>query len=153
MKFPLEPDNNIRQRRWLPTLVSDEVYICSSILLMVTWWLPYLAKGPTSDFNNGPGNDSNSACILALQRLFESYYILLGSVPLLAKPDEIWGVRRSFADWQGERPYNNCHRGRREGAFPIIVLFVVCSRVIPSYRSTQDVGQRPWGTGTSLFNS
>ena len=24
------------------------------------------------DFNNGPGNDSNSGCILVLQRLFES---------------------------------------------------------------------------------
>ena len=53
-------------------LVSDEVYICSSLLLMVSWWLPYLAKGPMSDFNNGLGNDSNSGCILALQRLIKS---------------------------------------------------------------------------------
>ena len=53
-------------------LVSDEVYICSGLLLMVSWLLPYLAKGPTPDFNNGPGNDSNIGCILAIQRLFES---------------------------------------------------------------------------------
>ena len=39
------------------SLVSDEVYVCSSLLLMISWWLPYLAKGPTPDFNNGPGND------------------------------------------------------------------------------------------------
>ena len=31
-----------------------------------------LANGPTSDFNSGPGNESNIGCILALQRLFES---------------------------------------------------------------------------------
>ena len=27
---------------------------------MISWWLPYLAKGPTSKFNNGIGNDFNS---------------------------------------------------------------------------------------------
>ena len=32
--------------------VSDEVYICSSLLLMIFWWLPYLAKGRTPDFNS-----------------------------------------------------------------------------------------------------
>ena len=53
-------------------LVTDEVYICSGRLLMVSWWLPYLAKGPTPDFNSGPGNDSNIGCVLALQHLFES---------------------------------------------------------------------------------
>ena len=26
--------------------VSDEVYICSGLLFMISWWLPYLAKGP-----------------------------------------------------------------------------------------------------------
>ena len=26
---------------------------------MISWWLPYLAKGPTLDFNNGPGNGFN----------------------------------------------------------------------------------------------
>ena len=40
-------------------LVSNEVYICSGLLLMVSWWLPYLVKGPTPDFNSGPGNNSN----------------------------------------------------------------------------------------------
>ena len=38
---------------------------------MVSWWLPYLAKGPTPDFNSDSGNDSNIGCILALQHLFE----------------------------------------------------------------------------------
>ena len=55
-----------------------------------------------------------------------SYYILTGSVTLLAKPDEIWGVRRSFADWQGERLRDNRHRGRREGAFRISDLLLRC---------------------------
>ena len=27
---------------------------------MISWWLPYLVKGPTPDFNNGLGNDFNS---------------------------------------------------------------------------------------------
>ena len=53
-------------------LVSDEVYICSSLPLMISWWLPYLAKDPMPDFNYGPGNDSNSGCILTLQRLIKS---------------------------------------------------------------------------------
>ena len=42
------------------TLVSDEVYICSDLLLMISWWLPYLAKSPAPVFHNGPGNDFNS---------------------------------------------------------------------------------------------
>ena len=41
-------------------LVSDEVYICSDLLLMISWWLPSLANSLTPDFNNGPGNDFNS---------------------------------------------------------------------------------------------
>ena len=45
---------------------------CSGLLLIVSWWLPYLAKGPTPDFNTGPGNDSNIGCTLAFQHLFES---------------------------------------------------------------------------------
>ena len=52
-------------------LVSDKIYICSSLLLMISWLLPYLAKASTPDFNYGPENDSNSDCILALQRLNE----------------------------------------------------------------------------------
>ena len=48
-------------------LVSDE-----RLLLMFSWWSPYLAKGPTPYFNSGPGNDSNIGFILALQYLFES---------------------------------------------------------------------------------
>ena len=39
---------------------------------MISWWLSYLAKGHTPDFNDGLGNDSNSGCMLALQRLLES---------------------------------------------------------------------------------
>ena len=31
---------------------------------MVSWWVPYLAKGCRPDFNNGPGGDSNSGLIL-----------------------------------------------------------------------------------------
>ena len=46
-------------------LVSNEVYICSGLLFMISWWLLYLAKGPMPDFNNGPGNDLNSSGSLA----------------------------------------------------------------------------------------
>ena len=53
-------------------LVSDEVYICSDLLLMASWWLQYWSRGPTPDFNSGPGKDSNIGCILAFQHLFES---------------------------------------------------------------------------------
>ena len=33
--------------------------------LMVSWWVQYLAKCPRPDFNNGPGDNLNSGCILA----------------------------------------------------------------------------------------
>ena len=48
-----------------PNPVSDGEYICSGLLLMVFWWVPYLSKGRTSDVNNGPGGDWNSGPILA----------------------------------------------------------------------------------------
>ena len=53
-------------------LVSDRVYICSCLIPMVSWWVPYLPKRCRPDFNNGLGGDSNSGPVLALQRLFES---------------------------------------------------------------------------------
>ena len=56
-----ESDSNYGPSLGHSNLVSDEVYICSGILFMISWWLPYLAKGPTPDFNNGPGNDLNSS--------------------------------------------------------------------------------------------
>ena len=68
-----EPDSNNGPSPGHSNLVSDEVYICLSFLLMISWWLPYLANSPTPDFNSGPGIDSNIGCILALQHLFESH--------------------------------------------------------------------------------
>ena len=53
-------------------LVSNEVYICSGPLFMISWWSLHLAKGPMPDFNNGPGNDLNSSHSLAPRRLFET---------------------------------------------------------------------------------
>ena len=53
-------------------LVSDGVYICSRLLLMASWWVPYLPKGCRPDFNNGPGGDSNCCFVLSPRRLFES---------------------------------------------------------------------------------
>ena len=38
---------------------------------MVCWWVPYLAKGPRPDFNNGPGDYSSCGRIPPC-RLFES---------------------------------------------------------------------------------
>ena len=58
-----EPDSNNDPSPGHSNLVSDEVYICLSLLLMISWWLPYLAKGPAPDFNNGPGNDLNSEVV------------------------------------------------------------------------------------------
>ena len=39
---------------------------------MVFWWVPYLPKGCRPDFNNGLGDDSNSAPFWP-RRLFESH--------------------------------------------------------------------------------
>ena len=52
-------------------LGSDGRYTCSGLLLMDSWWVPYLPKGCRPDFSNGLGGDSNSGPVLALQRLFE----------------------------------------------------------------------------------
>ena len=53
-------------------LVSNRVYICSGLLLMVSWWVSCLAKGCRPDFNNGLGGDLNSGPILPIQCLFQS---------------------------------------------------------------------------------
>ena len=53
-------------------LVSDGTYIYSGLLLMVSWWVPYLPKGCRPDFNNDLVGDSYSGPVLAHQRLFES---------------------------------------------------------------------------------
>ena len=55
----------------IPILCQMEYTVCSGLLLMVSWWVPYLPKGYRHDFNNGLGGDSNSGPILAPQRLFE----------------------------------------------------------------------------------
>ena len=55
-----------------PQAISILSYICSCLLLMVSWQVPCLAKGCRPDFNNGLRSDSNSGPILALRRLFES---------------------------------------------------------------------------------
>ena len=47
-------------------------YICSSLLLMLSWQVPYLAKGHRPEFNNSPGGYSNNGRVLAPRRLFES---------------------------------------------------------------------------------
>ena len=39
-------------------------YICSGLLLIVSWWVPFLTKCCRPDFNNGLGADSNSGHIL-----------------------------------------------------------------------------------------
>ena len=52
-------------------LGSDGRYTCSGLVLMDSWWVPYLPKGCRPDFNNGLGGDSNSGPVLAPQRLFE----------------------------------------------------------------------------------
>ena len=44
-------------------LVSDVIYIYSGLLLMVSWWMPYLPKGCRPDFNNGLVGDSNSGAV------------------------------------------------------------------------------------------
>ena len=41
----------------IPTLC--QIYICSCLIPMVSWWVAYLPKGCRSDFNNGLGGDSN----------------------------------------------------------------------------------------------
>ena len=53
-------------------LESDGRYICSGLLLMDSWWVPYLHKGCRPDFNNGLGGYSNSGPVLVPRHLFES---------------------------------------------------------------------------------
>ena len=60
-----ETDVNNDPPQAIPKPVSDGEYICSGLLLMVFWWVPYLSKGHMSDVNNGPGGDSNSGLFLA----------------------------------------------------------------------------------------
>ena len=52
--------------------LSHGVYLCSSLLLMVSWQVPHLSTGSTPDFNNDLGADSNSGPILGPRRLFKS---------------------------------------------------------------------------------
>ena len=54
-----------------PQAISIFSYICSCLPLMVSWQVPYLAKGCRLDFNNGLRGDSNSGPI-SLRRLFKS---------------------------------------------------------------------------------
>ena len=49
----------------LPQVISVLSYICSCLLLMVSWQVPYLVMGCRPDFNNGLIDDSNSGPILA----------------------------------------------------------------------------------------
>ena len=53
------------------SLGPDGRYTCSSLPLMI-WWVPYLNKGCRPDFNNGPGDNSDSGPVLASWCLFES---------------------------------------------------------------------------------
>ena len=50
-----ETDANSDPPQAIPNPVSDGEYICSGLLLMVFWLVPYLSKGHMSDVNNGPG--------------------------------------------------------------------------------------------------
>ena len=44
--------------------LSHGVYICSSLLLMVSWQVPHLSTGSRPNFNNDLGSDSNSGPVL-----------------------------------------------------------------------------------------
>ena len=60
--------SNLTQIMVLPRLFQFCVrwsYICSGLLLMLFWQVPYLAKDHKPDFSNGPGGYSNKGCILA----------------------------------------------------------------------------------------
>ena len=50
---------------WATPILCQMKYTSVQVLLMISWWLPYLAKDPMPDFNNGPGNDLNSSHSLA----------------------------------------------------------------------------------------
>ena len=60
-----EPDLNNGPSPSHSNLVSDGIYIYSGLLLMVSWWVPYLLKGCRPDVNNGLVGDSNSGPVLA----------------------------------------------------------------------------------------
>ena len=56
--------------------------------LMVFWWVPYLAKRPRPDFNNGSGDNSNCGCILGIY--LSSTWIMTPpqAIPVLGHWDE-----------------------------------------------------------------
>ena len=57
---------------WATLILCQMKY--ASVQVSYLWFLDgyHLAKGPTLDFNNGPGNDFNSSHSLDPRRLFES---------------------------------------------------------------------------------
>ena len=46
LQFYFKSDSNNGPSLGHSNLVSDEVYICSGLLFMISWWLLYLAKSP-----------------------------------------------------------------------------------------------------------
>ena len=73
-------------------LMSDRVYICSCLIPMVSWWVPYLPKGCRPDFNNGLGGDSNSGPVLAPAVYLSPTQIMtpLQATPILCQMKSIY---------------------------------------------------------------
>ena len=97
-----ESDSNNCPSMGHSNFVSDKVYICSDLPFLISWWLPYLAKGPMLDFNNGPGTDLNSIRSLASQRLFETYLNNAPqAIPTLCQMENTYGFLVGAISVQG----------------------------------------------------
>ena len=82
-------------------LVSDRVYICSCLIPMVSWWVPYLPKGCRPDFNNGLGGDSNSGPVLAPGVYLSPTRIMapLQATPILCQMKSIYLFKSPIYDF------------------------------------------------------
>ena len=97
--FEFESNNGSSQSH--SNLVSDRVYICSCLIPMVSWWVPYLPKGCRPDFNNGLGGDSNSGPVLPPGVYLSPTRIMAPpwATPILCQMKSIYLFKSPFCDF------------------------------------------------------
>ena len=78
-----------------------QIYICSCLIPMVSWWVPYLPKGCRSDFNNGLRGDSSSGPVLAPGVYLSPTQIMtpLWAIPILCQMKSIYLFKSPIYDF------------------------------------------------------
>ena len=85
---------------------------------MVFWWVPYLAKGPRPDFNNGPGDDSNCGRILG-PGVYSSPTLIMAplqAIPILVR------FRRHFCSDAHLWSHGECNIWPRAPGLTLIIV-------------------------------